>query len=220
MFKSNRMYLRVVSIVSFFFLVLGFVQAQQPERNVVILDARIVSADSLLPVPNAHVISKFNRVGTITNNDGRFRMYVDPHDSLLITSIGFSPKILYITDSIRSLDSVVRITLNKDTIMINEVIIRAFYDYEVFKQLVIEMRPVDLSQFYPNWDGTDLLYRDIKPLTIKGPIQALYDQFNHLARLQRKLIRNREQYNELMRRMGRHSDTIPAMPEHMQASPR
>lgn len=213
------MFHRLVSIASFVFLFFGIVQAQKPDREVVILDAEIVSADSLLPVPNTHVISKFNRVGTITNNDGRFRMYVDPHDSLLITSIGFSPKILYITDSIRSLDSIVRITMDKDTVMINEVIIRAFYDYEVFKQLVIEMKPIDLSQFYPNWDGTDLLYRDIKPLTIKGPIQALYDQFNHLARLQRKLVRNREQYNELMRRMGRHSDTIPAMPEHMQVSP-
>ena len=213
------MFHRLVSIASFVFLFFGIVQAQKPDREVVILDAEIVSADSLLPVPNTHVISKFNRVGTITNNDGRFRMYVDPHDSLLITSIGFSPKILYITDSIRSLDSIVRITMDKDTVMINEVIIKAFYDYEVFKQLVIEMKPIDLSQFYPNWDGTDLLYRDIKPLTIKGPIQALYDQFNHLARLQRKLVRNREQYNELMRRMGRHSDTIPAMPEHMQVSP-
>jgi hypothetical protein len=56
----------------------------------------------------------------------------------------------------------------------------------------------------------------MKPATFGGPIQALYNQFNHIARLQRKLVRNREQYNELMRKMGRISDTIPAKPEHMQ----
>ncbi len=214
------MYFREIVILFILFFVADRAMAQRPDRNVVILDAVIVSEDSLLPIANSHVISKFNRVGTISDDKGRFKMYIDPADSLLITSIGFSPRILYITDSIRSLDSIVQITLAKDTIMINEVVIRAFFDYEVFKQMVIEMQPFDLSQFYPDWEGTDLLYRDIKPASFKGPIQALYDQFNHLARLQRKLVRNREQYNDLMRNMGRHYDTIPAIPEHMQELPR
>lgn len=213
------MYIRIILYISLIIFVSESLWAQMPDRDVVILDAVVVSSDSLIPIPNTHIISKFNRMGTISDNQGRFKMYIDPYDSLLITSVGFSARILYITDSIRQLDSIVIIRMLKDTIMINEVIIRAFFEYEVFKQMVINMEPIDLSQFYPDWGGTELLYRDVKPATFGGPIQALYDQFNHVARLQRKLVRNREQYNDLMRKMGRNQDTIPAMPEHMQVLP-
>lgn len=194
--------------------------AQNSVSKVVLLDAVVLSSDSLLPVPNAHIISKFNRVGTISNEEGQFKMMVDPNDSLLITSMGYSPQILHITDSIKVIPGVIQILLQKDTLMINEVIIRAYFDYEVFKQMVINMKPIDLSQFYPVWEGTELLYREPTPATFGGPIQALYDHFNHIARLQRKLLRNREQYNEVMIKMGRPQDTIPAIPEHMRALPR
>jgi hypothetical protein len=116
-------------------------------------------------------------------------------------------------------DSIVQIQLPKDTLTINEVVIRAYWDYKTMKQIVINMQPIDLSQFYPDWDGTELLYLEPHPMSFNGPIQALYDAFNQSARLQRKLIRNRKEYNQVMNMMGRYLDTIPAKPEHMQELP-
>lgn len=52
------------------------------------------------------------------------------------------------------------------------------------------------------------------PLIIKGPIQALYDVFNYMARLQRRLERNRRAYNQQLINEGRIQDTIPEVPEH------
>lgn len=190
--------------------------AQQVTDSLFILDAVILTNDSLLPIENAHVISKFNRWGTISNKQGRFKLYVKNSDSVLITSIGYSPLILQIDTSVLSKDSIFKIQLPKDTIAINEVIIRAYWDYKTMKQIVINMQPIDLSQFYPDWTGTELLYMEPRPMSFKGPIQALYDAFNHSAILQRKLIRNRKEYNQLMYQMGRYLDTIPAKPEHMQ----
>ena len=193
--------------------------SQQGRDSLFVLDAVILTGDSLLPVENAHVISKFNRWGTISNKQGRFKLYVQNSDSVLITSIGFSPLILQIGPSILANDSIVEILLPKDTITINEVIIRAYWDYKTMKQIVINMQPIDLSQFYPDWEGTELLYMEPHPFAFKGPIQALYDALNPSARLQRKLIKNRKEYNKLMYMMGRYLDTIPAIPEHMQELP-
>ncbi len=193
--------------------------SQQVKDSLYILDAVILTGDSLLPVENAHVISKFNRWGTISNKQGRFRLYVQNSDSILITSIGFSPLIFQIDTSIFSRDSIVEIHLPRDTVTINEVVIRAYWDYKTMKQIVINMQPIDLSQFYPDWEGTELLYMEPHPMSFKGPIQALYDALNPSARLQRKLIKNRKDYNQLMYMMGRYLDTIPAIPEHMQELP-
>jgi hypothetical protein len=193
--------------------------AQNITDSLKILDAVLITSDSLLPVKNAHIISKFNRWGTISNKEGRFMMYVNDHDSLLITSIGFRPEIIRIDSSYFIDDSIIPIMLTKDTISINEVVIRGFFDYETMKQIVVEMEPVDLTNFYPDWSGTELMYKEPHPMSFKGPIQALYDVFNRSARLQRKLISNRREYNRVMTQMGRVNDTIPAIPEHMQESP-
>ncbi len=196
----------------------GSLFAQQANDSLLILKGTVLTSDSLLPIPNAHIISKFNHWGTISNDKGRFEMYVSPYDSVLFTTIGFKPMIVFINDSVqRELDHF-RVFMPKDTVMINEIIIHAFYDYRTFKQMIIEMEPLNLDQFYPNWKGTELLYKQPTPMGFKGPVQALYDWLNRSARLQRKLIRNRKEYNKLMRQMGRPQDTIPAIPEYMQES--
>ena len=221
MTKTLPNILKYSTIVILLFSLFGVNSAfsQQSKDSLYILDAVILTSDSLLPVENAHVISKFNRWGTISNEEGRFKLYVRDFDSILITSMGFSPIILQIDTSILLSDSIVQIELPKDTLTINEVVIRAYWDYKTMKQIAINMQPIDLSQFYPDWDGTELLYLEPHPMSFKGPIQALYDAFNQSARLQRKLVKNRKEYNEIMYMMGRYLDTIPAKPEHMQELP-
>ncbi len=210
--------LTILLFLSFIFF--NTVYAQNPDSLYFDLTGRIVSSDSLKPVYDAHVISKFNKWGTISDDDGYFRMLVNPDDSILISSMGYVKRIIHITDSIRNLPQPVVFKLDIDTILIHEVVIHGFWDYRTFKQMVINMKPLDLSRFYPDMDADPLKY--VEPthaLTMKGPVQALYDVFNRNARLQRKLIKNRKEYNRLMRNLGREKDTIPAIPEHMQEKP-
>ena len=221
MVSAKYKYLYFSLLITLMFSVFFFKtsKAQHVEDSLYILDAVILTSDSLLPVHNAHIISKFNRWGTISNKEGRFKLYVQNSDSILITSIGYRPLIIQIDPVVLYGDSIVVIELPKDTLSINEVVIRGYWDYTTMKQIVIDMQPVDLSQFYPDWTGTELLYMDPHPMSFKGPIQALYDVFNRSARLQRKLISNRKEYNKVMNQMGRSSDTIPAIPEHRQELP-
>ncbi len=215
----KHQYYRILTGLLFFLLGLNNIHSQQLRDSLYILDAVILTSDSLLPVENAHVISKFNRWGTISNKEGRFKLYVQNSDSVLITSMGFSPIVLQIDSSVLAYDGIIQIQLPKDTLSINEVVIRAYWDYKTMKQIVINMQPIDLSQFYPDWEGTELLYMEPHPMSFKGPIQALYDAFNRSARMQRQLIKNRKEYNKVMYMMGRYLDTIPAKPEHMQELP-
>jgi len=195
--------------------------AQDSLPDLIVFEGLVLSGDSLLPIQNTHIISKNNRWGSISNNDGKFKMYVSPYDSVLFTSIGFGSTVLYVNDSIMNkINENFPVFMEKDTIMINEILIRAFYDYETFKQIVIGMEPLNLEQFYPDWEGTELLYRSAVPTGFKGPTQLLYDLLNKDARLQRQLVKNRKEYNELMRKLNRHMDTIPPRPEHMQGSQR
>jgi hypothetical protein len=60
------------------------------------LKARIINSADSTAVPYATIINNRNRSGTITNNDGFFSMDVLNIDSLIITSVGYQRKVLYI----------------------------------------------------------------------------------------------------------------------------
>lgn len=195
------------------------VQAQQLPDSVFIFTGKVVSDDSLIAIPNAHIISKFNHWGTISNNEGVFKMYASANDSLLITSIGYRPLILGIEKSMVKEGEAYRVLMEADTIKINEVIIRAFWDYQTFKLIISQMEPLDFDYERINFEENLMLSL---PTTGTGlsPIQALYNRFNKNERLKRKLLKIRKEYNELMIQMGRPNDTVPSKPEHMQESPR
>ncbi len=203
----------------FIFLLSATIYSQAVTDSLFILHARIITADSALPLHNAHVLSKFNHWGTISNENGEFKMWVNYGDSIMVSSIGFNSAVLRMDSTVIFSDNPYNILMEKDTVLINEIIIHAFWDYRTFKQLIINMEPLNLDNFYPDWEGTGLLYMEPRPLSFKGPIQALYDAFNKSSQLRRQLIKNRREYNQLMIQMGRPNDTIPAYPEHL-ANPR
>lgn len=67
-----------------------------PDPILVQLKARLVSAADSTPIPYANIINNRNRSGTITNNEGYFNLDVLNIDSLLVTSVGYQKKVIYI----------------------------------------------------------------------------------------------------------------------------
>ncbi len=218
MFNNNhKKYDPLKIVLTIFVLVLWLKPAAaQENKDIFFFKAKLISADSLLPVADAYVISRHMVWGTISDTNGIFNIHVDNNDTLLISSLGYRNELYAINDSLDR-DSLVTIKMHRDTIMLNEVLIRAFWDYETFKQMILDMRLPD--DFHIDYKSDDMiLNRPLQPAAM-GPVQALYNIFNSSARLSRKLIRNRKHYNKIMIQMGRPQDTIPPIPEHMQGMP-
>lgn len=199
----------ILLVVGFFF---GTAQAQQIRE----VHGRVLSADSLLPVPRVHIISKTARRGTISNRKGDFSYRGYGNDTILLSSIGYERKLFGITDTLLNQPGGLLILLEKDTVQMDEVVVRAFYDWPTFKYLFVHMKPIQAFEIedFESELANSLVGIEPGPFIIKGPIQALYDLFNQMARLQRQLERNRKAYNEQLIKEGRIQDTIPEVPEH------
>jgi len=199
----------------FTLIFMGFAFTGTAQQSMIV-HGKVLSADSLTPVSNVHIISKLARRGTITDKYGGFAFRGYGTDTLLLTSIGFSRKIIDTHDSLIDQPGGLYILLERDTVQMQEVEVRAFYDWGTLKYLFVHMEPVkafEIEDFTTELESSLVGVRPA-PLTIKGPIQALYDLFNHMARLQRRLERNRKAYNEQLIREGRIQDTIPEIPAH------
>ncbi len=193
----------------------------QAQNEQLWIEGRILSADSLLPIKNVHIISRMTRSGTISDAQGNFTLRAKAVDTIYLSAVGYGRNIRHYRQWDHEAGQVWKVLLRKDTVVMQEVVVKSFYDWPTFKHVFVHMtpiKPVDLSSINDELKDI-LLYLDPSPLTIKGPIQALYDLFNDVARLQRRLERNRRAYNEQLMREGKYEELIPETPAHYLQKP-
>ena len=176
----------------------------------------IMTTDSLLPVRNTHVISKMAHCGTISNREGEFFISAKKIDTLWVSCIGFSRRLIPIDSTMADGDPIM-IRLHRDTITLKEVEVKPWYDYETFKQMVIEMptlpTPREIQRLNDELNDYWVRHPQLKgngtPTITGSPIQYLYDKFNKSARRQARLLRNRRMFNEVLREQGRTDELLP-----------
>lgn len=179
---------------------------------------KIVASDSLLPVSNTHVISKMAHCGTISNRDGIFFIPAKTVDTLWISCIGYSRLLVPVDSTFAAIDTML-IVLHQDTITLKEVTVLPFYDYNTFKQMIINMpskpMPREIQRLNEELAGMKSgrkrnQYANFENGGITAsPIQYLYDKYNASARRQNKLLRNRRMFNDILREQGRTDELLP-----------
>jgi hypothetical protein len=177
----------------------------------------VYSSDSLKALPNVHIISKIAHRGTISLPDGSFFLRSAPNDSLLFSSIGFVRKIVTVTEQMILTNNAITVTLERDTVKMEEVVVRSFYDWQTFKYMLVNMKPLKPVNLESMDNELETSLEEIRnyPASFGGPVQAFYDYFNDMARLRRRMEHNRKLYNEQLILEGKIDDTIPALPLHL-----
>lgn len=175
----------------------------------------VVTADSLKPIRNTHVISKMAHCGTITDRQGKFHIQARSVDTLWVSCIGYTRRLVALDSRLTSSDTLV-IRLYPETITLREVTVLPFTNYEDFKQMLITMPSVETPDELKrlNEDLDELWLSRVptgngKPTITANPIQYLYDKYNASARRQATLLRNRRMYNEVLREQGRTDELLP-----------
>ena len=175
----------------------------------------VVTADSLRPVRNTHVISKMAHCGTISNQYGKFHIQARQVDTLWVSCVGYTRRLIAIDLSLNSADTLV-IRLFPETITLREVTVLPFTNYETFKEILITMPSTktldEIERLNNELDDMWLSRTPVgngKPTITANPIQYLYDKYNASARRQSTLRRNRRMYNEVLREQGRTDELLP-----------
>ena len=148
----------------------------------------VVTADSLKPIRNTHVISKLAHCGTITDRQGKFHIQARQIDTLWVSCVGYSRRLVALDSTLTSSDTLV-IRLYPETITLREVTVLPFTNYETFKEMLITMPSIKMP------DEIERLYEDLDDLWLSraptgngmvtvsaSPIQYLYDKYNASAR--------------------------------------
>ena len=160
------------------------------------LKGKVLSSDSLSPIPDVHILSEKSYYGATSDYDGKFSMLIRKNDSLRISSVGFVTKIISVDyDSINTNNF--EITMERDTIMLQEIDVFPYLDNhrveEIIRQIPVE-KPFIVKGANENIGS--VLYQkpreNPRANIIQNPIQSLYNRFNKKERLKRKMEKNRK----------------------------
>jgi len=124
----------------FFFSFIGIVAAQEPEmeRKVVEFTGTLIS-DSESRVPFAHIRVKGTGRGTVADYWGQFYLPVYEGDTILFSSIGYQKSFHIIPYGLDYHIYRTKVTLNLDTIMLSEMVVLPWTNYEQLKEIFISM---------------------------------------------------------------------------------
>lgn len=186
-----------------------------PKQKRVDFYGYVVTADSLHPIRNTHVISKMAHCGTITDRQGKFHIQARQIDTLWVSCVGYARRLVALDTTLTTSDTLV-IRLRPETITLREVTVLPFSNYEGFKEFLISMpsieTPDEIKRMYDDLDELWLSRVPVgngKPTITANPIQFLYDKYNASARRQATLRRNRRMYNDVLREQGRTNELLP-----------
>lgn len=127
----------------------------------------IVIADSTEDkIPFAHIFNESQRRGFIANENGAFQISVNPGDTLIVSALGYYPRVVFLSEANREREIAVKLT--PQVYEIGEVSVSAFRDYADFKRKFLALE-------LPN-TPTDRLKNNLTLIARKEAKQADYER--------------------------------------------
>jgi hypothetical protein len=134
-------------LLSLLFLCLGtfvFGQENEEENPTQELVATVVNAQTDFPLESVHVINLNQVVGTITNQEGKFKITAAVNDTLYLTYLGFKPQKFRVTNDMFKFEDT-KIALTELAFALEEVTVRP---YQLTGYLEIDVKNLPVNNAY------------------------------------------------------------------------
>ena len=133
------------------------------DRDLVQFSGVMVTADSLTPVPLAHIIVKRSYLGTISDYNGYFSFVARQKDTVIFSAIGFKKQYFVIPDTITNNRYSMIQVMATDTIYLSETVIYPWPTREQFKEafLNLDIPDDDIVIARKNLSQNDLMRRSL-----------------------------------------------------------
>ncbi|MCU0460790.1 MAG: hypothetical protein MUF36_02055 [Bacteroidales bacterium] len=112
----------ILLVIALNFFLPAFSQLLKTGEGVILFHGIIFDAGTESPLPHSQIF--INRVfASISDAEGKFAFYVNRHDTVIFRTLGYSPALMLINDTLNGREFLAGIFLHPDTVNIPEVVI-------------------------------------------------------------------------------------------------
>jgi hypothetical protein len=141
-YSTGSIKLWLLLISSILFINSAKLNAQQ-KNNLIQFSGMVLEADSLFPIPFAHVIIQNSNRGTVSDYYGFFSFVAQKNDTIEFSSVGYKKAYFVIPDTISSNRYSLIQVLKNDTIQLREVLIYPWPSKEEFRNAFMNLNVAD-----------------------------------------------------------------------------
>jgi hypothetical protein len=131
-------------IFTLVFLFTALIISAQEDENIQPLTAQVINAQTNAPMESVHVVNLNQVVGTITNEEGRFRISAQVNDTLYFTYLGFKSQKVRVTNDMFRFENT-QIALTELAYALEEVIVKP---YQLTGYLEIDVKNLPINNAY------------------------------------------------------------------------
>ena len=152
-----------ISVLGFLFIINNGRAQDTINGDLVQFSGVMVTADSLTPVPLAHILVKHSYRGTISDYNGYFSFVARQNDTVIFSAIGFKNQQFVIPDTISNNRYSMIQVMATDTIYLSETVIYPWPTREQFKEafLNLDIPDDDITIARKNLSQVDLMRRSL-----------------------------------------------------------
>lgn len=152
------------------------INAQLVNPDSLTISGIVLDSDSLSSLPNVHITTHKN-TGTVSDVLGQFAFKANVNDTLTFSFIGYKDYVFTIPDTLKYKNYMMGVILNRDTILLSEIIILPWLNKNQFKEAFINNQPdiqtVNATRnlnmmkytshaYAPTWGASDMVEYQLK----------------------------------------------------------
>jgi hypothetical protein len=162
-------------------------QAQNNDDEVLQLSGYVLASDSLVPIPDVHILNKKSRIGTTSDAKGFFQIPIHRNDTILLSAVGYESREFVLDPSSRSSNPLVTVKLISKTYVLKEVDVYALPTEEQFKENFLSLKlpeepKLDIPGIKEPKLSKDVVFLPNGGVGVVGPFSAIYNKFSREGR--------------------------------------
>ncbi len=180
----KKIFLTIV-IMTFFMAGVSFGQeVMQHDSDLVQFSGVILTSDSLMAIPLAHIIVLNAARGTVSDFSGYFSFVARKNDTVQFSAVGYKPIHFVVPDSISNNRYSLIQLMTTDTVYLSETVIYPWPTKEQFREafLMLEVPDDDLEVARKNLEADKMQVR-VENLPAEGSISYKYQVQQHIDKL-------------------------------------
>ncbi|MEK6478173.1 carboxypeptidase-like regulatory domain-containing protein [Catalinimonas sp. 4WD22] len=179
----------------YFVLLLVFLPILSYGQEEVIIEGRVVDADSLQALPLVHVSIKNANLGGVTDTDGRFRIRVNLTDSIVFSSVGYKPYLIVPADTTPQSLSKLIVRMEPQITVLDEVKFKEYIDITKYiprqYDSTVDLRRSQGTPMLENWEPKEKNAVGVgggeNGARLEGAVTAFANLFNSEFQQKKKL---------------------------------
>ena len=143
---------RLIYFIVLLFIPVAIIRGQVTDKGKIVQVTGIISDEENNPVSGVSVISHKLRRGTISELSGIYNIISVPGDTVRFSALGYKKTSIYIPQNIEAKQLTMDVRLLNDTIVIKDVVILPWKNYEEFKREVLAAKTnkPEITNMYEN----------------------------------------------------------------------